>query len=211
MAAPLDKRKKIMLACLLLLALLVVLDSQSSKQSASNNNSAGFIDTLNGNDITLATKRYNQSLTRYNLSLQDQHNLKSLQEELFKEKFFYWTYTGKTSPRSLIQQEIGSLIRSEGLNEVRVSVGREQSVPNADYLKFIDFPVTGIIKTNQVAELSNFIQNLEKQKKAYNWINCKITAYPARKNETIGSLRFNATIRTYILDEQAIALIEAQL
>lgn len=209
MATAINKRQKIMLGCIAILVLLIILDNQP--KSTSSNSSGSFVDTLTGKDIELATKQYKSAMISMQSSQQDKHNLKKLQDMLFKERFSFWTYTGKTSPRSLIQQEIGSLIRSEALNEIRVSVGSEQSVPNSEYLRFIDFPVTGIVKTNQVKELSAFVQSLEKQKKSYHWMNCQVTAYPPRTNETIGSLRFNATIRTYILDETAIELIEAPL
>ena len=169
---------------------------------AIDNSSFSFnSDYFDGNDIKKAKASLKQNSNKLQKEQLREAKMKSMlkSEELAKSKL--WVYEGSTSPRSIIQQEIRKYLENSSLSQLTVNVGREKKVPELNYLKVVDFPISGNMTLNQVEDLNDFFQKLEVSGKIFHWTSFQMTQSRSSKNNS-GGIRVSGYLRTYIINPE---------
>ena len=169
---------------------------------AIDNSSFSFnSDYFDGNDIKKAKASLKQNSNKLQKEQLREAKMKSMlkSEELAKSKL--WVYEGSTSPRSIIQQEIRKYLENSSLSQLTVNVGREKKVPELNYLKVVDFPISGNMTLNQVEDLNDFFQKLEVSGKIFHWTSFQMTQSRSSKKNS-GGIRVSGYLRTYIINPE---------
>lgn len=144
----------------------------------------------NSKDLTLELKISESQIVKREFDL-----------ESVKKSFH--TYTKSGSPRGQIQQNLKNLAKTCGLDDTRVSIGFERSLPESKLLKMIDFSIS--TRRFSLGSLEKFFETVNSSsKKAY--IN-EFRYYKSGK-----SFVMSASLRFYILNRKAsVAAIPAEV
>ena len=211
MAKKLHPRQKAMLALVIILALYVVLDTGQGSSSSKTSGTSGLLDILNGNDRVKITKRFKNTLSLSELSKQKNHQLEVLRNDIMSGQTEFWSYTNGTSPRSLVQQEITRTLRSAGFstNSIRVGIGNERAAKSSNFLQTADYPLSGTINVKELGKVADFVNALERKAVQYHWRSFQVTVNrtSSRTPQAAATMRFNATLRVYILNNKAVKLL----
>lgn len=190
-----SKRTKILLVVVMLL-LIVVLLSGGKKGKASS--SGGILDKITGVNINSKVREFqNAKMTRDRI-IKEKNSYINLSDEISDQRVNFWTYTKAGSPRSEAQQKLNSLAKSMGIDDVRVSIGFERTVPGCQYLKMIDFSVTS--RRFNMKNIALFMEALDNTSQKFYWGDCKI--YQSGK-----SFSFSANVRIYVFNKKAVELL----
>ena len=211
MAKKVPHRQKAMLAVVVILALFVVLDTGSDSSSANSSGASNILDILNGNDRIKIANKYKNTLNLSELSKQKNHQHEVLRSEIIADQAQFWSYSDTTSPRSLIQQEITRNLRSTGFstNAIRVGIGNERAANSSTFLQYADYPLSGTINVKDLGKIADFINALERKAVKYHWRSFALTVNrtSSRTSQAQVTMRFNATLRVYILNNKAVKLL----
>lgn len=190
-----QKRTKIMLVVVVILALVVVL---TGKKGSGSSSSSGVLNKITGVDINKKVREFQSTMARRDNVMNEKNAFIKLNDELNEAKVNFWTYTKAGSPRGEAQQKLNSLAKSMGIEDVRVSIGFERSVPGCQYLKMIDFSVTS--RNFEMKNIADFMDAVDNDTKKFYWGDCKL--YQSGK-----SFSFSANIRIYVLNKKAVELL----
>ena len=189
------KRTKIMIVVVMLLAIIVLLPGKNSKSSGS---SGGILDKITGVNIDSKVREFENAKAERRMVMLEKDSFIELSDEISDERSNFWVYTKAGSPRGEAQQKLNSLAKSMGIEDVRVSIGFERTVPGCQYLKMIDFNVTS--RRFSMKNVALFMEALDNTSQKFYWGDCKI--YQSGK-----SFSFSANVRIYVFNKKAVELL----
>lgn len=190
------KRTKIMIVIVMILAIIVLLPGKKNKASGSSG--GGILDKITGVNIDKKIREFENTRNERDLVMKEKNAFIKLSDEISDERANFWVYTKAGSPRGEAQQKLNSLAKSMGIEDVRVSIGFERTVPGCQFLKMIDFSVTS--RQFDMKNVALFMEALDNTAQKFYWGDCKI--YQSGK-----SLSFSANVRIYVLNKKAVDLL----
>jgi len=189
------KRTKVMLVVVMLLVIILLLSGGKKNKTSSG---GGILDKITGVNIDKKVREFNNAEMTRNRVLDEKNAYIELSDEISDEQANFWVYTKAGSPRGEAQQKLNSLAKSMGIDDVRVSIGFERTVPGCQYLKMIDFSVTS--RNFNMKNIALFMEALDNTSQKFYWGDCKI--YQSGK-----SFSFSANVRIYVFNKKAVELL----